>query len=265
MEDLVARFEQQAEAGQAVSAAEVAALLRQHQQQQPQQQQQQTQLQQRQPRQQRQQRQQQSQWQEPTGMQLTTTPSSSIPTLKGQADVGTIYQAPSGPFPGRGGRSRAPVAGRLQEERQRAAKYAFEPNNLLVLLDGTDQGHAALENALHFRRRNDRIFLLHLVKLAGPEDDPAFAEANANLEARGKQICDHAYSLIAERQIGRYEIDSLAACDIHERALEFADLHNIDCIFMGSRGFAPDTDDFYGDSFAKYVIRHAPCSVMVSR
>jgi nucleotide-binding universal stress UspA family protein len=173
-------------------------------------------------------------------------------------------RAPTGAFPGRG-RGFTAMGPRTGAQRAQAVKFRFEPITLVVLTDGSEHSHKALEAALHFRRRNDYIHVVNCVQLAGPEDQPSFKEANAALKSKGKHVIDEARQEINEREIGRWVCTSVAAMDPKKAALEYAQKQGASILFVGTRGKDSTTKDFYPGSFAKYIFDNADCSVMVVR
>lgn len=181
-------------------------------------------------------------------------------------------QAPMGAFPGRarGGRGGpgGPMMGagtRTSTQREQAVRFRFTPINVLVLTDGSEHSHKALEAALHFRRRNDHLFVVNCVQLAGKEGEPEYTEANRALKTKGKAVIDEARQEINEREIGRWVCASVAAVDPKKAALEYAKKQDVSVIFVGTRGTDSTSGTFYPGSFAKYVFDNADVSVMLVR
>ena len=175
-------------------------------------------------------------------------------------DEPIIVAAPPGPMPGK---SRAAPLTRSPEERMRARRFGFPPTRLLVLTDGSDNAHRALEAALHFRRRNDSLFIVNAVQLM--DDTVEYDQTNRLLKDKGRKIIDEVTKLIHEREIGRWECACLPAKNAKEAVLDYAQKHNIELIFVGSRGIDNKTGDFYPGSFSKHVIDNSHCSVMLVR
>ena len=171
-----------------------------------------------------------------------------------------IVHAPSGPMPGK---PRNQAQNRSQEERERARRFGFPPTRLLVLTDGSENSHRALEAALHFRRRNDSLFIVNAVQLM--DDTVEYDQTNRLLKDKGRKILDEVTKLIHEREIGRWECACLPSKNAKEVVLDYAQKHNIELIFIGSRGIDTKTGDFYPGSFSKYVINNSHCSVMLVR
>jgi len=171
-----------------------------------------------------------------------------------------IIHAPSGPMPGK--TRMGPVA-RTQEERERARRFGFPPTRLLVLTDGSENSHRALEAALHFRRRNDMLFILNAVQLM--DDTIEYDQTNRLLKDKGRKIIDEVTKLIHEREIGRWECASLPSKNAKQIALDYASKNNVELIFIGCRGVDSKTGDFYPGSFSKFVINNSHCSVMLVR
>lgn len=171
-----------------------------------------------------------------------------------------VVHAPSGPMPGK---QRQVTQQRTTEERERARRFGFPPTRLLVLTDGSDNSHRALEAALHFRRRNDSLFIVNAAQLM--DDTAEYDQTNRMLKEKGRKIIDEVTNLIHEREIGRWEVACLPSKNPKQVVLEYAAKHSIDLIFIGSRGIDSQTGDFYPGSFSKYVINNSQCSVMLVR
>jgi nucleotide-binding universal stress UspA family protein len=170
----------------------------------------------------------------------------------------SVARAPQGAFPGR-------VRGQAgtTTDRERARKFGFPPAQILVLVDGSPASEKAIDAALHYRRRNDHIYFCHALKLAGTGDE--WKAENEELALKGKAIVDDVKSMIAEREIGRWETALIPHTNIHQAVLDYAKNNKIDLIFIGTRGFDPQTHEFYSDSFAKFIMENSHCSAMLVR
>ncbi len=127
-----------------------------------------------------------------------------------------------------------------------------------VALDHDHKPTRALEIARTLADKDARITALHVM-----DDVPAYVaqylpegqlETNrAELEARLKQELADATGVEAV-VISGHPGHSI---------IEYANEHGVDCIVMGSH--RPGLQDYFLGSTAARVVRHAPCSVHVSR
>lgn len=171
--------------------------------------------------------------------------------------------SPYGPMPGRA--RGAAVGPRTQTDRERAKRFGFTPMNILVLTDGSEHSRKAMQAALHFRRRNDNIYVVNAVTLCGPDDQPEFRTANIKLKSKGTQILKEVQQEFEDRQMGRWEIDVVPSSDPKRAVLDYVKKTNIDMVFIGTRGIDSKTNDFFPGSFSRHMIEHSPCSVMLIR
>jgi len=162
-------------------------------------------------------------------------------------DEPLVVHAPSGPMPGKN--PRQGTQQRSPEERDRARRFGFPPTRMLVLTDGSENAHRALEAALHFRRRNDSLFIVNAAQLM--DETVEYDQTNQLLKDKGRKIIDEVTKLIHEREIGRWECACLPSKNPKEAVLDYAMKHNIEVIFLGSRGVDAKTGDFYPVSEGK--------------
>lgn len=170
------------------------------------------------------------------------------------------HRAPTGAFPGRVGRaSTSGTVPRTQTDKERARRFGFTPARLMILTDGSDMSHKAIEAALHYRRRNDFIYFVTCVPLSSDKS------SNLELTNKAKHVMDHVQEIIAERELGRWETAILPANNPQQAVVDYAYNNNIDFIFIGTRGIDESTGDFHPDSFSKHILHNSHCSVMLIR
>lgn len=172
-------------------------------------------------------------------------------------------RAPVGRYPGRvnvSGRTPSATQGpRTEVDRERARRFGFPPARLMILTDGSENAHKAIEAALHYRRRNDNLFFVTAVQLGADK------QTNIELTNKAKSVMDHCKEIIHERELGRWETAILPTTNPQQAIVDYAYNNNIDLCFIGTRGIDCGTGDFHPDSFSKFVLHNSHCSVMLIR
>eukprot|EP00808_Paulinella_micropora_P029471 g65765.t1 len=163
-----------------------------------------------------------------------------------------------------------------EEDRSRYLEIqSSKQTRFLVSVDGSDLANRAFFAALRWKHPNDTLFLVHCVQtlahpplLWGPGGGHAEVDLpamNKVLQMQGKILLDH-YLEVCKK----YEITNVTGtllCDhqnIKAKLVDFAAHHQIDTIFVGSRGLGVVARMLLG-SFSNYVLEHAHCNVMVIR
>merc|ERR1712166_1108481 len=167
-----------------------------------------------------------------------------------------VESSPRGAYPGR---TRATPGERGGVDRERARRFGFQPNNILVLVDGTENSQKAIDAALHYRRRNDHIFFCHAVQTPGV--GAQHEKEVESLELKGEKIIDDVKTQISEREIGRWETCVIPSPDIHNAVIEYATKNKIDIIFIATM-HRPPNDLFPTDSMGKWIMENSTCSTM---
>lgn len=157
----------------------------------------------------------------------------------------------------------AQQAAKLQEERDRARKFGFPAMRVMVCLDGSANSWKALEAALHHRRRNDYLSLVHFVQLF--DDTSDFGPSNALMRKKGFEIVTQAQRELQHRGISRFDWACIPSHNAKDAAVKYALEQRIDLIFVGSRGVNRAVQEFYPGSFTKHMINHVHSSVMLIR
>ncbi|MFC1895763.1 universal stress protein [Thermodesulfobacteriota bacterium] len=132
---------------------------------------------------------------------------------------------------------------------------------ILVALDGSKYGDAALEQAISLGRTcNSTIFAVSVVDLF-PEQMQVAHALGEKLTTEARQTLDQAKARVEQENIPCETILHMGG-QPHEFIVEEAKERNADLIVMGTHGRTGLRRLLMG-SVVQKVIGHAPCSVMV--
>ncbi|QIL45709.1 universal stress protein [Vagococcus coleopterorum] len=143
-----------------------------------------------------------------------------------------------------------------------------EYQRILVGIDGSDQARNAFNKALAVAKRNNaKVIVAHVIenKLYG---NMGYSLVTPDLVQRET---DRSKELLAEYK----DYARAQGCDTVETVLAFGSAkvlmgselpeeHNVDLIMVGQSGLSA-VEKFMMGSVSDYVIRHAPCDVLVIR
>lgn len=139
-------------------------------------------------------------------------------------------------------------------------------NRIMVAVDGSDEAELAFKKAINVTKRNEaELLLLHVI------DARAFQTMTSFDTMLAEQATDMAKESLAEyekiaKEQGITSVKTLIeygspkaviAKYVHEE-------HQIDLIMLGATGLNAVERLFIG-SVSEYVIRHAPCDVLIVR
>lgn len=139
-------------------------------------------------------------------------------------------------------------------------------NRIMVAVDGSQEAELAFKKALNVAKRNQaELLLLHVI------DARAFQTMTSFDTMLAEQATDMAKNSLKEYE----ETAQKAGVDRIKTLIEYGspktviakytpDEYNIDLILLGATGLNAVERLFIG-SVSEYVIRHAPCDVLVVR
>lgn len=143
-----------------------------------------------------------------------------------------------------------------------------EYQRILVGIDGSDQARNAFNKALAVAKRNNaKVIVAHVI------ENRLYGNMGYTLSAPDliQQQTDHSKELLAEyqdhaKEQGFDNVEAVLAFG-SAKVLMGTDLpkeHNIDLIMVGQSGLSA-VEKFMIGSVSDYVIRHAPCDILVVR
>jgi len=145
-----------------------------------------------------------------------------------------------------------------------------------VFVDGSEESEKAFQKALHFVRPHDIFFLVHIpvpinglikgIILAETLDSSLLVEAETKIIEGSKSLVESYKKPLKELKVTHVYAVSIQPRElgVNETALKFLEKRRIDVAFVGTRGHGALTSLLMG-SFSRYLVHHAPCSVMVVR
>jgi len=140
----------------------------------------------------------------------------------------------------------------------------------MVLVDGSDEAERALHQAVSFKRDHDTLLVVHAVEFLRPlavsHSFVSFTEANLKNQEQGKLLVAKYLRQLIDKNVANIKsalvVAPGSADNLKECVLKFAAKHNVDTIFVGTRGYGP-LKRFFTGSFSSYIINHAQCNVML--
>jgi len=147
---------------------------------------------------------------------------------------------------------------------------------LAVFLDGSPQSDKAFAKALSSARPQDILFLVNIPQPLNPFlkglvvaetlDPNFFNEIQTQQEEASVLLLESYRERCKEAKVQHVYGASLKPKkgNVKETAVRFLTKRKIDLAFVGTKGHGEFVSFFLG-SFSRYLLNHAPCSVMVSR
>jgi len=150
-------------------------------------------------------------------------------------------------------------------------------SNITVFVDGSTHGDLAFQRAVHIKKPEDHLDVVHIaellnplayasVGLAGPAFAPTsiFVDANEDLKTRGRTLASKYAQYLSTNKIPDTTTFMVSSHRVESSAIQFIKAHNTDVVVVGSRGLGAFKRFFLG-SFSHHLVNHAPCDVIVVR